>query len=188
MKQKNYKGVSQVVITIILVIVGAIAGVLFYVYNSGKEDRSITDVDSYKTESIKGGFTIEIPDVMEESDETYKTSSGEEQLAYFECDIAAVSVARQNMGGELTVPMIEKLFENYTVNGENVNAQNKGDYILISYKASGKGILENDEDAYLVIGYMPKDTYLYAVSTVCYYSDAADYEEYMIKWIESFSL
>lgn len=186
MKQKNYRGVSQVVITIVVVIVGAIAGILFYVYNSGKEDRSIKDVDSYKTESVKGGATITIPKVFEEDDTTYSTSTGAEELAYFECEKAAVSIGRIDMKTEITQDLLNTYFANFKVNGESVNPQDKGDHTVISYKSSGEGILKDDEDAYLVIGYYVKDTYLYAVTTCCYYSDAVDYEEYMLKWIDSF--
>ncbi len=188
MTKRNYKGISQNVITIILVVVGLIAGVVIFLINSGKDERSIKDPDSYETVTLDDGSTIAIPETFEEV-EGYHTSTGISTVGCFENEKAAVAVAKQANVNKLTIDDIVINTQNATLNGEKLNVTKKGSYCYYSYKDDSGDFFEtSDDSAYLIVAYYVNDAYLYVVTTACYYEDAADYEEYMFQWIESFSL
>ncbi len=185
--RKNNKGISSNVITIIIIVLAAIVGLVLAFVNSGKNDRSIKDTESYKTQSFSG-LSLDVPKVFEDMTNTYR-SEYSDVLAWYECDDAFVAVYSEKIPSldGATLDDLSKLIGNMTFDGQKYTPVNKGDYLLIEYKQtfresnSGK-----KEDGYYIDAFYIKGDTFYTVEAACLADKYYDYKEYMMKWVESF--
>ena len=185
--RKNNKGISSNVITIIIIVLAAIVGLVLAFVNSGKNDRSIKDTESYKTQSFSG-LSLDVPKVFEDMTNTYR-SEYSDVLAWYECDDAFVAVYSEKIPSldGATLDDLSKLISNMTFDGQKYTPVNKGNYLLIEYKQtfresnSGK-----KEDGYYIDAFYIKGDTFYTVEAACLEDKYHDYKEYMMKWVESF--
>lgn len=183
--KKNNQGASKIVTVLTLIVFVACAGLAIY-FTKTKDDKSIRDTDSYKTIDMTG-CSIKIPESFVNSSDHYYVSNGTKNLCFYECDKASVSVdVQQQNGVTITQDMIDKNLENYKINGESVNPVNMGDYTLTSYETTDKVMDGDVETVHILCAYFAKDDCIYAVSACCSAEDFSEYEEYMLKWIDSF--
>lgn len=187
MMKKNNRGLSSNVITIILVVVAAIVGLVLAFINSGKDERSIMDPDSYETKSFSG-MSIKVPEAFKDETSTYRKTYPD-TLAWYEVDDAFVCVYSEKVPGlkGATLDDMAELIKQMSFDGQKYTPVNKGDYLLIEYKQtfreSDNG--KKEEGYYLDAFFINGDT-IYTVEAACIADKYYDYKEYMIQWIESF--
>ena len=135
-------------------------------------------------------FTAKIPDNMKSSDKLYYSSSGEEQIAFYQNSEACFSVAKIPFSTNQSLKTIDlkTFYSKIEINCEKLNMIpiNNGYYYDIDKKA--KNVFDNTENVFSIEDVFKGDEAVYSVVIQCRKEDKAEYKDSMLKWLESFEL
>lgn len=177
---------KKIIISVIITLVFAAAGYFGYGYML---DKNITDSSHWK-KFYNDEFSVVLPKNMESSDKLFHTSDGQKQIAFYHNSRACFSVAKlpYSVNAALKDIDIEKYFSKITVNGEHLTLFpiNGGFYYTSIKKSSGS--FKKTEDVFEIEGAFKGKTAVYSVVIQCRLEDKDEYEDPMLKWLESFEL
>lgn len=173
---------KKIILISVSVIAAAICAVIiFMVASANKIDLN----DSSKWVNVSHSeFSVKLPEALESSTQLYSTSLGTEQIACYSKDEVFFSVAKKGMSSaDISRLDLKTYLNNLTINGEPVNpVEVNGGYY---YRAKGSN---SSGEIFRIDAIFKNDSAVYSVSTGCPALERTQYEESMIKWIESFYL
>lgn len=195
MMKKNNNGASSKLTVIIVLLVVVALGVVGFFMTKNQKLKEIQDTDSYKILSYKYSinttFSIRVPGVFEDKTNNYIAGPGIDKMVFLGCDYAAVAAGRSKIDAddEDTQKIIDQIVSSMQFEGQTVEPEKNGEFTIISFSSDNVKVLaDREKKAYVMIGYMIENSYLYEVTAWCYEEDKDDFEEYMEKWITSFYL
>lgn len=176
---------KKIIITLILIACGA-AG--YFGYNHF-EEKKITDSSSW-VQVGNSEFTAELPENMEASSELYTVSTGAEQIACYVSDYATFSVAKipYSVNEALRTLDLKTYLSNLKIDGESLNLISVNDGFYYTRQVDRKDMFNNSDSVYTVEAMFKGEDAVYSVAICCRAEDMPEYNDSMIKWLESFKL
>lgn len=177
---------KKIIISLIITLVCAAAGYFGYGYML---DKNITDSSRWK-KFYNDEFSVDLPKNMESSDKLLYSSNGQKQIAFYHNSKALFSVAKlpYSTNEALKDLDIEKYFSKITINGEKPALIPINDGFYYTIIKNNAGAFKKKEDIFEIEGTFKGKTAIYSVVIQCRLEDKDDYEDSMLKWLESFEL
>ncbi|GEM_PF-1988799 len=174
------------IIALVIVLVLAAAGYFGYGYML---DKNVTDSSRW-TEFQNSEFKVTLPKNMKSSDKLYHTSSGQEQIAFYQSKKACFSVAKipYSANESLKKLDIEQYLSNMTINGKELDLIPVNDGFYYSRTKEASDVFKNTKEVFVIEGMFKGKNAVYSVAIQCRADDRGKYEDSMLKWLESFTL
>lgn len=173
-KKTNVK--SLIVILIIIAL-----GIGFYFF---KNSLCYT-VPAFYHEVSTSDFTMKIPSALKK-----ESSTDSDTVAFYTSEKAAVNITKIDYSVNPALESIElKDFGDYAaLGGFDGDFTYKDDFVYTSYNDSASGVMGDTQDCYVIEALYKGDDALWSVNAYCRVGDKAEFEDSLLKWVESFEL
>lgn len=174
------------IIALVIILVLAAAGYFGYGYIL---DKNVTDSSCW-TEFQNAEFKVTLPKNMKSSDKLYYTSSGQEQIAFYQSSKVCFSVAKipYSVNESLKQLDIEHYLSNIKINDKSLDLIPINDGFYYSMKKETSGMFKNTNEVFVIEGMFKGENAVYSATIQCRADDRGKYEDSMLKWLESFEL
>lgn len=166
----------------LVIALGVVFGMRYY------EGMTITNEKQWR-EVSNSEMSVTIPKTMKEG-KGLDSSMGTEAVALYGNNRAAVSVNKLSYSSNqaLKGADLEALINSMSIGGNKLKATKINDGYYATYTETVNSSNGKSKTCYSIEAFFEGESALYSIKITCFIEDRADYEPYMMKWLESFKL